>query len=339
MAQPMMKSILWSLPGIGIGGALGWLVLRGAVSEDLLSSITALDWRPVVLAVATVTFAGFLQACRWKLLLPRGKVSTARLYVVKEMGQGLNNISPIRVLAEVAQTALLTGRHGISAPKVVSSLLMSRMFDLLVTVNLVGVGLIILPQLSGYRPLVAPLWGMTGVVLLAFLLLGGRLHQLPGVRRLRPLQEMLSSVGAVRARPLVVGTCIVLTSIHWMAIGTAAWLVALTAGVELPFWLISIVVVAVSLFGSAIPAPPGMVGVYEFVAVSTLGLFAVDPSVALTFALMTHAVLFIPPLIIGIPALAMEWRTVGAALAKVSATISRRGRGGPQPSLSHTAAQ
>ena len=336
-----MKSILWSLPGIGIGAALGWLALRGAVSSELLASISALDWRPLVLAVAAVTFAGFLHAYRWKLLLPKEKVSTTRLFVVKEMGQGLNNISPIRVLAEVAQTAMLTRRYGISAPKVVSSLLMSRMFDLLVTVNLVGAGLIILPQLSGYRPLVAPLWGMTGVALLAFLILGNRLHRIPGVRRLRPLQEMLISMGAIRARPVVMGTCIVLTSLHWMAIGTAAWLVAQTAGVGLPFWLISIVVVSVSLFGSAIPAPPGMVGVYEFMAVSTLGLFAVDPSVALTFALITHGVLFIPPLMIGIPALAMEWRTVGGALAKVGAIIGRRGWGEPQPqpSLSHTAAQ
>ena len=163
-----MKSMLWSLPGIAIGGALGWLALRGAVSEDLLASLSALDWRLLVLAVAAVTFAGFLQAYRWKLLLPKEKVSTTRLFVVKEMGQGLNNISPIRVLAEVAQTAMLTRRYGISGPKVVSSLLMSRLFDLLVTVNLVGVGMIILPQLSGYRPLVAPLWGMTGVALLAF---------------------------------------------------------------------------------------------------------------------------------------------------------------------------
>ena len=318
---------------------LGWLTLRGIAWEDVLAAVKVLDWRLLVLALTAVMFAGFLQAYRWKLLLAKEPVSIARLFMVREMGQGLNNVSPVRILSEFAQTAMLTHGNGIKASSVVSSILITRLFDLLVTVNLVGAGLIVLPQLSGFRPVVAPLWGMAVVAMVAFLLVGHRVHRLPIVRRVRPLEETLRSISAVRTRLGALGMGVAVTALSWMSIGTAAWLVAQAAGIELPFWLMSIVIVGVSLFGSAIPAPPGMVGVYEFVAVSTLGLFAVDPTAALTFALVIHGVIFLPPIIIGIPALIFERRTIGGVMATAGAAIQRTSRWGMKhtPSPSRTA--
>jgi hypothetical protein len=46
---------------------------------------------------------------------------------------------------------------------------------------------------------------------------------------------------------------------------------------------------------SLTPASTGAIGVYEFVSISTLGLFAIDPTMALTFALVIYIVLFLPP--------------------------------------------
>ncbi len=320
MSRPIIKILLGVL-GASIGGALGWLALRGTDWEQVIDAVHALDWRILVLAVGAMIFAMFLQAYRWKLLLPDEKVSVRRLFLVLNVGQGLNNISPVRVFGEITEAAMLARGNGIRVPKVVSSILMARIFDLLITVNLVGVGLIVLPELSGFKPIVAPLWGMTAVALLALLLLGRRMHRLPAVRRLPLLAETLRSLGTVRTQPKVFAKCIVLTTGAWMSIGAAAWLVAQGAGVNLPFWLMSIVIVAVGFFASTIPAPPGTVGVYEFGVVSTLGLFAIDPSVALTFALVIHGVLFFPPLLIGIPMLARERHIVGGVLGVTRMTV------------------
>ena len=60
----------------------------------------------------------------------------------------------------------------------------------------------------------------------------------------------------------------------------------------------------------------------EFGAVSTLGLFAVDPSIALTFALVMHGVLFVPPLLIAMPVLAGE-RWIMDRATKVGRTVFR----------------
>jgi uncharacterized membrane protein YbhN (UPF0104 family) len=151
---------------------------------------------------------------------------------------------------------------------------------------------------------------MTAVGMAAFFLFGRCLHGLTVVHRVRPLEELLRAIGAVRTDPAILVACLVLTTARWMSIGVTAWLVAQTAGVDLPFWLISIVIVAVSLFDGAIVATPGLVGAYEFVAVSTLGVFAVDPTVAPAFTMVIHVILFLPTLVVVLPVIAFEHRTL-----------------------------
>ncbi len=315
-----MKRVLWVAAGAGVG-ALGWVALRGILWGEVAAIVKAMDWRILMLALGAVIFAGLLETCRWKLLLPKEKVSVFRLFLVKNVGQGINSISPVRVLGEVSQVAILAQAEGVKAPKVMSSIVMSKLFDLLVTVNLVGAGLIVLPQFSGFKPIVVPLWGMTAVGLVALFLFSRRLHKLPGVHKLRPLEETLGSLSAMLTHRRALAACLALTSVAWVSIGVAAWLVARAAGVEMPFWLVLILIVAVNLFTGAIPAPIGRVGAYELVTVSTLGLFAVNPSAALTFALVSHGVVFLPPLIVGISVLALERRTGRALLATAGAAV------------------
>ena len=301
----MIKRFL-VLVGVVAGGLLGWLALRGISWGEVLTALGQIHWHVLVLALSAVVFAGVMETCRWKLLLPQEKVSIVSLFFARNVGQGMNTISPLSLVRDVTQTAKLIRFAGIGASKAVSSILLGRLFDLVVTVNLVAAGVFLLPQLSGFKPIVLPLWGISAVAFIAFLLLGNRMHKLSASTRLRPLVEILQFMGQVRQHKKVLLMCFALTSISWMSIGAAAWLVAQAAGVDLPFWLVSMVIVAVGSFAGAIPAPPGTVGVYEFVAVYTLGLFAIAPSVALTFALVIHAVLFLPPILIGVAALALH---------------------------------
>ncbi|MBI2935809.1 MAG: flippase-like domain-containing protein, partial [Chloroflexi bacterium] len=193
-------------------------------------------------------------------------------------------------------------------------------------------GLIVLPQLAGLRPVVFPLWGMTLAALVGFLVLGRKVHATPMTGRLSAVGDVLRSISTVSNSRRVTMGCLCLTATSWMSIGTAAWLVAGAAGIDLPFWLISMVIVAVNLFASVTPALPGAVGVYEFGVISTLGLFAVDPSLALTFALVFHAMLFLPPVLIAIPVLSAERRTMRQVLA-VADTAIRSTRQRPRLSL------
>lgn len=309
----MDRRFAYGLIGFGVGGALGWLALKDTSWASLGRALAELDWRVVPLALGAVIIAGILRAIRFRLLLRDERVTTSRLFLVASAGSAVNNLSPVRVLSEATQTVLLTRGDGVKASRVVSGFLLSRLFDLLVTVNLVGAGLAVLPQLSGFRPIVLPLWGLSGAALLGMVFLGRGVSRLGKVRWLKPLAETLQHVHATQSQRGLLALCISLTAIAWLLIGVAAWLVAQAAGIQMPFWLASIVIVAVSMFSGAVPAPPGVAGVYEFVAVSTLGLFAVDEAAVLSFAVVIHALLFLPHLAIGLPVLALERRALRGA--------------------------
>jgi len=48
-----------------------------------------------------------------------------------------------------------------------------------------------------------------------------------------------------------------------------------------------------------IPSAPGYVGTFEFFCMSVLALFSIEKNIALSFAIVLHAILFIPITILG----------------------------------------
>ena len=295
---------------------------RNAEWNEALALMQRLDWRVLVLAVGAALAARLMDAIRWKLLLPKEHVSTARLFLVRNTGQGINVLSPLKALSEITETVMLRFGNDIHADKVVSSLLLTRMLDMLVTVSLVGVGLIILPQLAGFRPVVASLWAVVFAAFAAIILLSKWMQRVPRIMRITGLSQLIQSMHLASSRGRIMLVCVALTATAWMSIGVAAWLVAQAAGIDMPLWLISILIIAVTVLTSLTPAAPGAVGIYEFVTISTLGLFAIDPTVALTFALVIHAVLFLPPLLIGTAVLSVEHRTLGRVWVVLASAIS-----------------
>jgi uncharacterized membrane protein YbhN (UPF0104 family) len=55
-----------------------------------------------------------------------------------------------------------------------------------------------------------------------------------------------------------------------------------------------------------VPSGPGFVGTFEFFALSALTLFGVDPSPALSFAVLYHASTFLPTVALGVLSLWLD---------------------------------
>ena len=274
-----------------------------------MSALSRVSWDTLVPAASAVIVSTFLQAVRWKLMLPGESVSTARLFFVRNAGLGINNLMVAKgVLGDASELAMLTKADKIDGGKVMASLFMTRTLDFVITGIFVFVGFLVVPQLSVFKPVIIP--GLvTMAALFLFVLFARRIGRLPLLNRVKALESSLHAFAFLRDRQLSFWLSISLTVLAWMLLGTAAWIVAQAIGIQLPMWTMSILLVGVTLFSGAIPSGPSSVGSYELATVYVLGLFSVNRSDALTFALLIHALVVLPPTIMGIPMISREWKT------------------------------
>ena len=321
-----MKKVLYGLLGWAIGGTLGWLALRGIDWGDALGGMRQVEWSAAFLAVAAIVFSHYLKAYRWKSLLPNEDISPGRLFVIHSAAQGLNSLSPVKVFSEVTQLTLLTKRHQVPAPRAIASLLHQNLQDMLVTGTILGVGLLTIPALAGYRTIMIASWGV-GIGLFLLTPLAARLAlRVSWCRAHGFVENTLSATQYAQGRKRAMAAGLFFTLAAWAYLGIAAWLVGLAVGVTLPFWQMLVVMVVVTRLAGFIPSPPGGIGVFEFVAVSALGLFAIDQSTALTFALVIHAIIFVPPLLIAAIVVVTERSTFTQALSSLAAPMRQMRR-------------
>ena len=64
---------------------------------------------------------------------------------------------------------------------------------------------------------------------------------------------------------------------------------------------------------------------------STLGFFAVDPVAALNFALVTHGILFLFPVVIGLPVLLSEREAFARLVSTAASLLGWTSRAVPAP--------
>jgi glycosyltransferase 2 family protein len=90
-----------------------------------------------------------------------------------------------------------------------------------------------------------------------------------------------------------------LTVVSWIVLAASNWVLMPAFELDLGYEAGLLVAVAVGL-AMVVPAPPAALGVFEGAAVVALVAFDVDASVALSYALVLHAVNFFPYLAAGL---------------------------------------
>jgi hypothetical protein len=113
-------------------------------------------------------------------------------------------------------------------------------------------------------------------------------------------------------------TALFWTIASWLAIGLSYWLVMLAFDLRLSPLAGLLVCIAVGL-GMALPSSPGAVGVFEVAAVAGASAYGVASSTALSYALVLHAVNFVPYLVIGAVVLVRRSTAYGDPLVEATA--------------------
>lgn len=274
---------------------LGWLAARGLDWPVVFDTLTGVPPQVVALSLAVFLLSNVVRAFRWKVLFVDEAITLRRLFLVENMGLGINNFLPVRVAGEATQFALLTLRDNISRGTALVTLGMTRIIDVWSSTLLLSVGLFIVPgagQLARYTAggLVI---SMLLLILLHFMASGGR--SIGFVNRFPLLATFSTALWELERHKVRLVASLMASLAHWGVLGLSAWILAGSMDIEITLAQAVLLTLATIFVSTSIPTVPGAIGVFEAAIVYILGFFGVDKSHAFPFALVLHVIFFLPP--------------------------------------------
>ncbi len=284
--------------GAGLSLLLGWLMVRGLHWAELADNILAFPAPLFILALGVFLLSIALRAWRWHILFARERVSYVRLFLIQNAGIGLNNVSPLRVVSAPLQLALVSRREGVSAATALATLAMGHLMDVVATAALLGLGVILLPELRGFSIQLVAAVILGAASLLIFLFIAQGMNAIPGVRRIAFLQRAVLAVKTLGDSPLRLALSFVGTLGHWGLVGLSGWIIARGLNIEVDIAAVVVLFIGSTFFVSAVPSLPGGAITFEVAVVYTLGLFGIRGEPALVFALIMHVIMFAPSTLI-----------------------------------------
>ena len=313
------KALILAL-GLTVSAVFAYIAVRDVHPQSTWEALASarLEWLVPALVLMIVAF--FLRAIRWwSLFAPAARPPLRDVTEATYVGYLANALLPARA-GEAAKTVALNRSSGASVAECVATIVVERTWDVLSLVLLLFLMLPALPPVSWLRGAAVLAAGLLVVVTItAFVVIrwGERplrtlmrpLHWLPFVPptivEQAPAQFVQGLAGLVRARVAVVS--FLWTTLSWIVLGLAYWLVMLAFDLGLSPLAGELVVIGIGL-AMVLPSSPGAIGVFEGATVVVLGAYGVDSSVALSYALVLHAINLAPLFALGLGVLV--WRRV-----------------------------
>ena len=97
---------------------------------------------------------------------------------------------------------------------------------------------------------------------------------------------------------LVLLKSLVLSLIYWIMVGITAWIIAQSVDIFISPLSSTLVIMTTIFFATLIPAAPSAIGSFEWAVVYILGFLGVEKDIGFSYAVVTHTVFFLPPIII-----------------------------------------
>ena len=289
--------------GVLLAAALLYYSLRGIDWTEVRLVIRAANSTYLLGCAALATVTLFLRAYRWRILLNvEADVSVSTAFWATAAGYFGNNFLPARA-GELVRTFFVASAYGLSNAYVLATAISERVADAVALVVCTALVLLTLPSPPGWlagaaRPFaIAGLLGAIAVGVLPLLGSAGRrvieFAPIPVSWRPRLTGLMGQALDGLRGfhEPLRLTRFLALTAIIWAldAVGTVG--AARALGFTMPFAVACLLIAGLSV-GSALPATPGYVGIYQFVAVSVLTPFGFSRTDAIAFILVTQALMY-----------------------------------------------
>jgi uncharacterized membrane protein YbhN (UPF0104 family) len=286
--------------GVPLSLVLLWLALRNANLDRVWSVLSGADPAYVAFAVVANGLVYLGQAVRWRRIA-RAPVSTARFAEMIVSGVAVNNVLPGRI-GDVLRVRWLQLSARMKGGTALSTVFVDRAFDVFALVVFIAVSLSFVASAEWLVRIAAG--GAAFLVALVLILVAARVYTRRRARDRRSrgflrriardtLEGLADPLGRRRGATLAA-----LSLAAWAMWAVAAWLVARSVGIELSP-IEALFVTGVINLGLAIPSSPGFIGTYQWLGVSALALLDVGTDRALAFAILMHAVWYVPTLLVG----------------------------------------
>ncbi len=297
------RLLYWVL-ALGVAGVLLYFSLRGIHWHDVWRTLLHANLYLVALGLLLSSFALFLRAVRWRVLLRAGApISIPTAFWATSAGYFGNNFLPARA-GEVIRSLIISASSGLSKTFVLTTALSERLCDAISLVLISSIVLLTLPVKPGWfahaaTPFAAVgLCGALGIAILPKIegLCHKWLHLLPVPEGLKAkllgiLDQVLVGMRSFHDKKRLSGF-VALTAVIWLCDAVSAVLGMRALG--LPGTLPVALLLNTGLgLGSALPSTPGYVGIYQFVAVSVLTPFGFSKTDAIAFIFLSQAVQYV----------------------------------------------
>jgi glycosyltransferase 2 family protein len=309
--RPRRSRLLINLATVAVTVVFSYVALSDIKLGQAWHALRSSDYLWLLPALVAFALGILARGLRWRSLFAPGR-RPARGVVLNAMMVGYlyNNILPARA-GEAARVVVLTRRSSSAPAEILGTVVLERVFDV-VTILLIffvaepwlphvswfgaaGLAAIVLAVLIAAAATVLAVYGDRPIRLLLRPL--RRFAPFSGERFDQTIEELTHGLSGLRHGTVAL-EAFLWSLAGWMLSALCAYIVSLSFHLHLGFACGVLVVVAVGL-SMILPSPPGAIGVFEGAALIALKAYGISHSAALPYALILHAVNFIPFLIVG----------------------------------------
>ena len=297
--------------GLLISFAGLYYAFKGMDFSKLLNAFSDVEYGWVAAAMALMVFCVVIRAERWRLILiPFEEIKLHPLFGSTMIGYFGNGVLPFR-LGEVLRAYSITTYSGLSPSASFGTIVLERILDMLGLVVLIAFFAPTIKSDILSTNLLLGVGGFSLVIFAAVLWLGKSHSQLHdrvmhwnmfqsslGKRILSALKNVINGMTALKDTN---HTWLILfhTALLWALYLLSVWMVVQSTNIDLSWSAMGIILISTTL-AITIPSAPGYVGTYHAAAVYVLtAVYTVGLTEAQAFAVIIHAIGFLPLLVIG----------------------------------------
>lgn len=294
--------------GLAISVAFLYPVVQEKEFDRVWEYVKEAQYLWILPGVAVYFFGVWARTWRWHYMLrPIQAISLRRLFPIVCIGYMGNNIYPYRA-GEVLRAYVLRREEGVSISASLATVLAERIFDGIVMLLFVFIGLPLAPGISpDWRRWVILFTCLFFGALLVFFLIAASPRRTQTVytwlidrvvpKRFRSAvrgvaDRFLEGLRCLRS-PRDLGMIFVTSVVIWLAETVKYWFVMHGFPFRVPFYVLMLMNGVVNLF-TTIPSAPGYIGTFDRPGIEVLETFGVDGEVATAYTLVLHTALWLP---------------------------------------------